>query len=75
MRKLLLSKIASLGYDASKFGMNSFCGGDATAATNAGIKYRPFQKAWEVTLRNSKGWLRVRDSVDSRLSVSKSGKL
>ena len=56
VRELMLSKIASLGYHASKFGMPSFHAGGATTAANAGVKDGLFERH-KVALRNSKGWL------------------
>ena len=74
VRELMLSKIASLGYDASKFGMHSFRAGGATAAANAGIKDRLFKRHGRWRSETAKDGY-VKDSIDSRMSVSKSLKL
>ena len=42
--ELMLSKIASLGYDASKFSMHSFHAGGSTVSVNAGINDRLFKR-------------------------------
>ena len=73
-RELMLSKIASLGYDASQFGMHNFRASGATAAANAGVQDRLFKRHERWRSETAKDGY-VKDSVQSRLSVSQSLKL
>ena len=74
VRELMLGKIASLGYNASCFGMHSFRAGGATAAANAGVHDRLFKRHGRWQSETAKDGY-VRDSVASRLRVSQSLKL
>ena len=74
VRELMLAKITSLGYDASRFGMHSFRAGGAMAAADAGVKDRLFKRHGRWHSETAKDGY-VKDSVDSQLSVSRSLKL
>ena len=74
MRELLLTKLTSLGYDSSQFGLHSLRAGGATAAANAGIPDRLFKRHGRWRSESAKDGY-VKDSTDSLLSVSKSLKL
>ena len=61
VRELILTKLTSLDYDASRFGMHSFCAGGATAATDSGVKDRLFKRhgRWRSCIAGDyKRWLR-----------------
>ena len=70
LRELLLAKIEQLGMDPKLFGMHSLRAGGATAAANAGVP-DTFQVPWALEVRVAKNGY-VNDSVEQRLSVSKS---
>lgn len=74
VRELILQRLKKLGYDASKFGMHSFRAGGATAAANAGVPDRLFKRHGRWRSESAKDGY-VKDSVESRLSVSQSLKL
>lgn len=71
LRELLLEKISMLGMDPRQFGMHSLRAGGATAAANAGVPDRLFKRHGRWRSESAKDSY-VKDSVDSRLSVSKS---
>lgn len=71
VRELMLQKVAKLGYDAHKFSMHSFRAGGATAAANAGVPDRLFKRHGRWRSESAKDGY-VKDSVESRLSVSRS---
>ena len=60
-----------LGMDPLQFGMHSLRAGGATAAANAGVPDRLFKRHGRWRSESAKDGY-VKDSVDSRLSVSKS---
>ena len=71
LRELLLERISSLGMDPKLFGMHSLRAGGATAAANAGVPDRLFKRhdgRWKSESAKD-GY--VKDSVESRLEVSK----
>ena len=71
----MLAKITSLGYNASRFGMHIvFRAGGAMATANTGVKDRLFKRHGRWSSETAKDGY-VRDSIDSRLSVSQSLKL
>ena len=70
LRKLLLEKISSLGMDPKLFGMHSLRAGGATAAANAGVPDRLFKRHGRWKSESAKDGY-VKDSVESRLEVSK----
>ena len=74
VRELMLQRLAKLGYDAAKFSMHSFRAGGATAAANAGVPDRLFKRHGRWRSESAKDGY-VKDSVESRLSVSRSLKL
>ena len=71
LRELLLEKISMLGMGPRQFGMHSLRAGGATAAANAGVPDRLFKRHGRWRSESAKDCY-VKDSVDSRLSVSKS---
>ena len=71
MRELLLQKLAELGLDAKQFGLHSLRSGGASAAANAGVPDRLFKRHGRWRSENAKDGY-VKDSRESRLSVSKS---
>ena len=71
MRELLLAKIEQLGMDPKLFGMHSLRAGGATAAANAGVPVRLFKRHGRWRSESAKDGY-VKDSVERRLSVSKS---
>ena len=71
LRELLLVKIEQLGMDPKQFGMHSFKTGGATAAGNAGVPDRLFKRHGRWRSESAKDGY-VKDSVEQRLSVSKS---
>ena len=70
LRELLLEKISSLGMDPKLFGMHSLRAGGATAAANAGVPDRLFKRHGRWKSESAKDGY-VKDSVESRLEVSK----
>ena len=74
VRELMLQRLAKLGYDATQFSMHSFRAGGATAAANAGVPDRLFKRHGRWRSESAKDGY-VKDSVESRLSVSQSLKL
>ena len=64
---MLLEKISSLGIDPTLFGMHSL---RATATANAGVPDRLFKRHGRWTSESAKDGY-VKDSVESRLEVSK----
>ena len=70
LRELLLEKISSLGMDPKLFGMHSLPAGGATAAVNAGVPDRLFKRHGRWKSESAKDGY-VKDSVESRLEVSK----
>ena len=71
LRELLLAKIEQLGMDPKLFGMHSLRAGGATAAANAGVPDRLFKRHGRWRSESAKDGY-VKDSVERRLSVSKS---
>ena len=71
LRELLLAKIEQLGMDPKLFGMHSLLAGGATAAANAGVPDRLFKRHGRWRSESAKDGY-VKDSVEQRLSVSKS---
>ena len=71
LRELLLAKIEQLGMDPKLFGMHSLRAGGATAAANAGVPDRLFKRHGRWRSEAAKDGY-VKDSVERRLSVSKS---
>ena len=71
MRELVLEKLAEIGEDPKKFGLHSLRSGGATAAANAGVPDQLFKRHGRWCSKNAKDGY-VKDSLDSRLSVSKS---
>ena len=71
LRELLLAKIEQLGMDPKLFGMHSLRAGGATAAANAGVPDRLFKRHGRWRSESAKDGY-VKDSVQRRLSVSKS---
>ena len=74
VRELTLQRLKKLGYDASLFSMHSFRAGGATAAANVGVPDRLFKRHGRWRSESAKDGY-VKDSVESRLSVSQSLKL
>ena len=70
LRDLFNKKLNSLGFAATEFGLHSLRAGGATAAANAGIPDRLFKRHGRWRSENAKDGY-VKDSVDSRLEVSK----
>ena len=70
LRELLLEKISSLGMDPESFGMHSLRAGGATAAANARVPDRLFKRHGGWKSESAKDGY-VKDSVESRLEVSK----
>ena len=60
-----------MGYPAVEFGLHSLRAGGATAAANAGVPDRLFKRHSRWRSENAKDGY-VEDSVDKRLSVSRS---
>ena len=71
LRELLLEKISQLGMDPGQFGMHSLRAGGATAAANAGVPDRLFKRHGRWRSESAKDGY-VKDSLEKRLSVSKS---
>ena len=71
LRELLLAKLEQLGMDPKLFGMHSLRAGGATAAANAGVPDRLFKRHGRWKSESAKDGY-VKDSVERRLSVSKS---
>ena len=71
LRELLLAKIKQLGMDPKLFGMHSLRAGGATAAANARVPDRLFKRHGRWKSESAKDGY-VKDSVERRLSVSKS---
>ena len=71
LRELFKRKLAELGYPAVEFGLHSLRAGGATAAANAGVPDRLFKRHGRWRSENTKDGY-VEDSVDKRLSVSRS---
>ena len=70
MRELLLEKLSAVGLDPKKYGLHSLRAGGATAAANAGVPDRLFKRHGRWRSENAKDGY-VKDSLSSRLSVSK----
>ena len=70
LRDLFNKKLESLGFTATDFGLHSLRAGGATAAANAGIPDRLFKRHGRWRSENAKDGY-VKDSVDSRMEVSK----
>ena len=70
LRELLLEMISSLGMDPKLFGMHSLRAGGATAAANAGVPDRLFKRHGRWKSESAKDGY-VKDSVESRLEISK----
>ena len=71
LRELLSDRIQGLGMDPKQFGMHSLRAGGATAAANAGVPDRLFKRHGRWRSESAKDGY-VKDSVERRLSVSKS---
>ena len=71
LRELLLAKIAQMGWDPKLYGMHSLRAGGATAAANAGVPDRLFKRHGRWKSEAAKDGY-VKDSIESRLTVSKS---
>ena len=71
MRELFLAKLNELGFDSKQFGLHSLRSGGASAAANAGVPDRLFKRHGRWKSETAKDGY-VKDSVKSRLSVSKS---
>ena len=71
MRDLFNKKLASLGMPVREFGLHSLRSGGATAAANAKVPDRLFKRHGRWKSENAKDGY-VKDSVESRLVVSKS---
>ena len=71
LRELLLAKIAQMGWDPKLYGMHSLKAGGATAAANAGVLDRLFKRHGRWKSESAKDGY-VKDSLESRLTVSKS---
>ena len=71
LRELLLAKIAQMGWDPKLYGMHSLRAGGATAAANAGVPDRLFKRHGRWKSESAKDGY-VKDSLESRLTVSKS---
>ena len=71
VRELTLQRLAKLGYDIQKFSVHSFRAGGATTAANAGIPHRLFKRHGHWRSESAKDGY-VKNSVESRLSVSRS---
>ena len=65
---LMLQRLAKLGYDATQFNMHSFRAGGATAAANAGVPDRLFNRHGRWNSESAKDGY-VKDSVEP-VSVS-----
>ena len=70
LRELLLARLQELGYNSECFGLHSLRAGGASAAANAGISDRLFKRhgCWRSETAKD-GY--IKDSLESRLSVSK----
>ena len=68
--ELLLARLQELGYNSECFGLHSLRAGGASAAANAGIGDRLFKWHGRWCFETAKDGY-IRDSVESRLSVSK----
>ena len=71
LRELLLRKLQELGYDKRAFSLRSLRAGGASAAVNTGVKDRLFKRHGRWQSETAKDGY-VKDSLQSRLSVSKS---
>ena len=71
LRELFKRKLAELGYPAVEFGLHSLRAGGATAAANAGVPDHLFKRHGRWRSEDAKDGY-VEDSVDKRLSVSRS---
>ena len=71
LRDLFNRKIAALGFPAREFGLHSLRAGGATAAANAKVPDRLFKRHGRWKSENAKDGY-IKDSVESRLEVSKS---
>eukprot|EP00731_Ephydatia_muelleri_P008521 Em0004g859a len=70
LRKLLLDKIAKLGFDPALFGMHSLPAGGAIAAANAGVQDTLFKRHGRWKSESAKDGY-VKDSVQRWLEFSK----
>ena len=66
-----MAKIAQMGWDPKLYGMHSLRAGGATAAANAGVPDRLFKRHGRWKSESAKDGY-VKDSLESRLTVSKS---
>ena len=71
LREILLAKIAQMGWDPKLFGMHSLRAGGVTATANTGVPDRLFKRHGRWKSETAKDGY-VKDSLESRLSVSKS---
>jgi len=71
LRSLYMKKISDLGFPAQEFGLHSLRAGGATAAANAKVTDRIFKRHGRWKSENAKDSY-VKDSLESRLMVSKS---
>ncbi len=70
-RELVLGMLTAIGLDKRKYGLHSLRSGGASAAANAGVHDRWFKRHGRWRSENAKDGY-VKDSLDSRLQVSKS---
>jgi len=71
MRELLKEKLQQLGFPSNEYSLHSLRAGRATAAVEAGIPDRVFKRHGRWKSDNTKDGY-VEDSMDKRLSVSRS---
>ena len=69
-REIVLEKLSELGLDQKQFGLHSLRSGGASAAAYAGVPDRLFKRHRRWRSENAKDGY-VKDSLESRLSVSK----
>jgi len=71
LAELFKKKLKALGFVANLFGLHSLRAGGATAAVNAGVPDQLFKRHGRWRSENAKdGYIR-KDSLESRLRVSK----
>ena len=70
VREIMLNKLSELGLDQRLFGLHSLRSGGASAAACAGVPDRIFKRHGRWWSENAKDGY-VKDSLESRLSVSK----
>jgi len=71
LHSLYMKKISDLGFPAQQFGLHSLRAGGTTAAANAKVPDRIFKRHGRWKSENAKDGY-VKDSLESRLMVSKS---